>query len=299
MIRKVYVCKDIEIALLQAKEEFTDLEIWHCSDLSETDLLKILQPSLFKNSCVKCFVGIDCAFSSEFLLNLASSSFVNSIWIFKTLAKNTKLYKKLDSITTIEFYNKLEKTSDKKRFIQEKASDLPKNIISKLIDRGSDNQSVLVEEIKKLKDGLEILTPEELDSCIVEYESSNDIFNFLEYTLTGNMEKAYLYAHRVSKSLNSLAVSALIQKKIISMIYLSLNDVKAAYKYWRYPQYLLQKEQTTSKKIGFQGLIRIYLFVDVEFNKLNTKPLLLRLGNLIYFVGSKEYENNNHRFEAI
>lgn len=286
MITKVLIgsAEDVRYHL---KQSFPGIKKVDARDLSEDGLASKHQKNLFsKESDLTCFTNLDKQ-PLESLLNLVDKVAIDVIWCFNSLAKNTKLYKKLSSTTTVEECSGLEGHAEKKKFIKEMLVkyNVPKTFESRISFCTSEDRFIIESEIQKLSEAYKILGSYDFaDQIISVYNSNVDTLEFVSALLSGNTQAAYKYADKIASEHHALQINSVLRRKINFLIHLSLNDVEGAVKIWRAQGYFLEQDKKLAKKLGTEYLLNLFSLVDqVLGNVMEKKDLFTRLCGIIFF----------------
>jgi len=293
MICKTFIGTQSEVRYV-IDDQFSNYKIIDCADLEESVIKKMHQPSLFESSQIKCFVNLDKSkVELENLLKISSEVRHKCVWAFTSLKKNTKLFKKLSTISSIEEISDLKKQPDKKQFIKNLliAKAIPLKFLDKFLIDGSEDRLVLSKDIEKAALIFSKFKDEDLlNKSICKYNGSLDVLEYISNLLDGRYLQAHQYVEKISCEIPALVVGATLLKKIRSLIHLSLDDEVSCNKVWRTQGYFYNIAVKQSMKFTTRGLINLYLYVDASFcNFLDKKDLGLSLCELILFIDRKAY----------
>lgn len=296
MIKKVFIGESSDVRFL-VEDQFNPVKFINCEGLKSNEFITLHQPSLF-NQVITCCLNVDEAdIEDEILLNIISTAKSDVIWTFKSLRKNGKVFKKLSSCSNIQSCDSLDRTQLKKDFIRQQlsSSGLPLRFLEKLVVDGSEDRSILKNEIAKLSELFKVSKDDSLVlKSVCKYNGSLDTLEFLSNLLNNDVKMAFNYANKIANEVSALVISATLLKKIKAMIYLSLGDITSANTIWRHGGYFLDQAIRQSKSIGTKGLISLYEYVDINFsNPMNHKDLHTRLSELILYFDRQKFKQDS------
>jgi hypothetical protein len=285
VLKKVYICKELSDLINEIKSDFINTTIIDCGKVSLPEILKEHQPSLLKSNQLKAFINLQ-EQDKDKLLELVDHIKVDCIWGFTTLPKNYKLYKKLNLKASIEEVEDLSKPATKRKFIAEKLKE--KNLSPELLDNLylnlSDHKSIAISEINKLSELNKVIgvTKDNLSNFVSTYDSSFDVINFIDSLLNKDLAKSYQYLNKIDK-LNYNLVYAVLHKRLMSLLYLSIGNEKQALTYWKYFSFYLNDAKKLSKNIGFNRLLDLINECDIIFSEYTTE-ISFKLSKLLKLV---------------
>lgn len=289
MLKKVYVSTLIEDGLLEARKDFPNSNTVYCSDMSFEDFCLQHQYSLFDSSDVKILVGLD-GFPAEKMANLVDSEIeIECCWVVKSLDKRTKLYKRLDAKTNIEFCTTIEKKRDRKTFLSQQMRELgiPNQYLDEVMNVCPESKATARKELEKFSKGLNTLSEEDALKTLTLYKSNSSTLEFISTLFKGSEFEAYNMVRRID-NVPMPIISSTLQKRIMSLIFLSKGDQRSAKNYWDRNGYYIKDDLKLAKKFGKKKLIEIYLYVDSIYSDFIRKdPEHLRLLKLIRFIHSR------------
>lgn len=288
MIKKVYITDNEEDIIYEARIVFPGIKSINCENVQEHDFTRLHSPSLFCKDLI-LFYNVH-NLPDAFLLDVISGLKIDVVWGFKSLPKNRKLYKKLCQISNVTELQGIKNNKDKKSFISSllKSYNIPSKYMEKLMLESSDSKQIIFSEVQKLNYAINVLKDKEVaENCLCNYNSSSDVFEFINNLFEYNLEGSYIYAKKICESNHQLTLGALLNKKIKSMLFLSIGSITEANRFWRYGNYYITKAINQSKSIGFNKLASLLDFIDNKFNNvLDQKDLFLKLNELIYIVNA-------------
>lgn len=256
---KTYISSDIDEAIYKVKYDYDGRQIEFIYDTTDDYFRKKHLPSLVKNDTLFVFV-VD-SVSKELLTRSTSIAGIDSVWVFKSLAKNTKLYKQLDKITSIEKCEPIVKIKDKKSFVKGLVSELgiDKKHINVIVDCVGDSRSQIRNELEKFTVACKVL--EDPQTSLVVDKSEQDIFVLLEKLLDRDLPGCLKVYHRLQDSLNNVQLGYLILKQILCYLHLSYGEVSQAKKVWRIPDWLIRDKQNQAIQYGSHNLYKLHALV--------------------------------------
>jgi hypothetical protein len=288
VLKKVYISEPLEEGLFECKQDFPDASIYYCSELNFDDFCLAHQYSLFDDGMEKVFVGVD-HYPAEKLLSLLEDGIEVPVnWIFKSLDKRTKLYKKFKTCSNIEEVYPLVKAKDKKEFIEQCFDEL--EISNKFLDQvyyiSSDNRANIRRDLFKFKTALSVMSEEEAIHSLTFYKADSKTLDFISSLFSDSEFTTAKLARKIDKVPVPVVTSTLL-KRLLSLIFLSKGDVKSAQMFWDKRGYFLNKDRSIAKQLGTKRLLEIYLYVDSIFSDFFRKESNhLKLLKLIRFVHS-------------
>ena len=286
MIKKVYICNDIDNLKYEVSSDFNNIQFIDCKEEDFDTFLKLHSKSLFSSKYTRCFINVD-EYSDKEVALVVDLKTEDVIWGFKSLPKNRKLYKLLEGKSNIEYCSTLERAADKTRFINSllNKNKIPVQYKDTFLNKMPDSKAIIKSEIDKFSYFLSKTNDSDLlDKSISTYSSSNDLMSFMNSLLDLNPKESYSYAEKISNELNVLVINSVLLKKILSMTYLSLGDTDSAMKYWHYNNYYIRSEVDRAKKIGFGKLIALYMYIDKKLGNIyDDKDLFTRLCEVILY----------------
>ena len=288
MLKKIYVSSLLEDGLLESKRDFPDANTVYCTDMSFEDFCLQHQYSLFDSSRVKLLVGID-HFPAEKLANLVDSEIeVECCWILKSLDKRTKLYKRLNAKSNVEFCSTLDKKRDRKSFISEemKSLGIPKQYLTEVMNVSSESKATTHKELVKFSKALGSMSEREALKTLTLYKSNSSTLEFISTLFKGTEFESYSMVRRID-NVPMPIVSSTLQKRLMSLIFLAKGDQASAKKYWDRNGYYLKEDIRVANKMGLKKLLKIYLYVDTVYSDFIRKDSEhLRLLKLIRYIHS-------------
>lgn len=286
MLKKVFISKILEDGLLEARRDFPNSITVYCSEMSFEDFCLQHQFSLFDSSSVKLLVGID-HFSTDSLANLTDSEIeVDCCWILSSLDKRTKLHKRISTRSNLEYCTSLDNKRDRKSFISQemKSLGIPSKYQSQVLNVCSGSKATVHSELKKLKKALESLDEGEALKTLTFYKDDSSTLDFISTLFKGTELEAANLVKRVDQ-VPMPVIKSTLQKRLMSLIFLSKGDQKSAKNYWDRNGYYLREDLKLARKFGLKRLLDIYLYVDLVYaDFLRKDPEHLRLLKLIRFV---------------
>lgn len=286
MLKKVYIGNDIDSNKQHIRTEFNVVNFISCSNLNL--FISKHSKNLFDQP-LTCFLDVD-ELDSKFLLDLLEKQiYYDVIWHFKSLKKNTKIYKKLDSITTLEFLNEKNLSEKNKKdlilkFFNKFNVDI--KYVNLFLTKNFPSEHILYNEIYKFSLAEKLLDEPFLEKTIISYNSENDVMNFISALFTYKLETCYRLAINISENFYFQAVALVILKRIKSYIYLSIDDISSANSIWFTPPYYLRQNIKIAKDIGYNNLLNLYDFTFSNLYLNFNGNLLLNLINLIRYFNS-------------
>ncbi len=283
MIQKVYVGKVLGNILYDLKKEFPGAKLLFVDQMSVQEFRAGHRQNLFtRKDTQNAFIGVD-EFKQEETLPLIDAINIPVIWTFNSLAKNTKLFKKLDAITSVDFDSDIEKSGEVKKFATSYAKSIKLNIevYPRLLNSLPADKSAISRELDRIKLGEEVLSPEQLNENLGLASLNDDAFGFIDKLFAPDLEGAYLYAAKLSKTTNPIGLSVLLIKKIDSMIFLGGNKEDEAMKYWRHFGPMLWDAKKLAKKLGQDKLFELRKVCKDLGNIFDESPTTLKLTRLI------------------
>ena len=76
MLKKVFIAESLDSSLFEVRNDFKNIKLQYCSDLSFDQFVLMHQPNLLNTSGVTGFVGVD-KFNSDKLLLMLEAGFQN------------------------------------------------------------------------------------------------------------------------------------------------------------------------------------------------------------------------------
>jgi hypothetical protein len=290
MIKKVYVAKEEDLIRFEAKRDFGEVKFLDCTEIEFEKFKTLFFPTLFSSSKdITCLLNID-EYQEKDLLDYFISIKIQQdlVLAFKSLPKNHKLYKYLNSKCEIEHCEGLDTIVLKRKFIKDLIgkSTLLSQLQDTLVNQLPENKNIILNEVEKLKHHLTVETNiEVLKEGISKYESSFDLFEYINSLLDADYKKAYLLAEKVASNTASQLVYCLLLKKVLSMICFTLKAEELGNQFWRSGPYYQNITIQKAKRIGKEELVELYNFIDNNFNYfyLSDKDLFLSLVKLILY----------------
>lgn len=288
MIKKVYIAKNQDDAKEEILADFPNTHIINCECFDFEDFCRSQQKSLFDSNNKKliAFTSVD-EYALGDLLEVCDKVSREVIWCFGSLAKNTKLFKKLKATTSLEEVSGLEKQSDKTRYIKSLLNkyNIPITLEDHLSVVLPDNKAVIKQEVNKITlliaEGFSI---PEIKNAVCVYNNDLDSILFVQALLNKQTKKTYTLASKISDKISPLQLNALLTKKIKSLIFLCRGESEEANKYWYTGNYYLSQEIKLAKSIGLTKLFSLYEEVEkVLGNKFDDQPLFPKLMYLFNF----------------
>lgn len=266
MIEKVYISSAVEDLKYEIckDRDHRFLDFVYASDLEELDIIKLHQPSLFSNKRTKVFMNME-EHKLDFLLSICDSIKIPVIWGFKTLASNTKLYKKLSVISEIEKSSTIDQMNSRKQFIYklfDRYKIKNKHLFETVLAYSCDSKAILEAEIKKLSVAEKVVPSNKLELCLCSHKADNDIFLFIDYLLEGDIRLAYIYANKIESSVHTNVIKALLLKRLGYLIGLSLGSQSFSNSCINLPNFLIQKNRDLAQRYGKNKLMMLYDHVD-------------------------------------
>lgn len=288
MLKKVYVSQILEDGLLESRRDFPDSETVYCSDMSFDEFCLQHQYGLFDSSTVKLLIGID-HFPLEKMTYLVDSDIESDCcWILKSLDKRTKLYKRIKATSNIEECISLDKRRDRKSFISKEMDSLsiPRKYLNEVLEVCADSKATVRSELVKFKNALNTLGEKEAVKSLTPYKSGTSILDFISTLFKSSEFEAASMVRRID-NIPMPVLASTLQKRVMSLIFLSKGDQNNAKKYWDRNGYYIREDIQIARKFGLKKLTSIYLYIDGVYSDfLRKDPQHLRLLKLIRFVHS-------------
>lgn len=290
MISKVYVCKNIQDALLEAKVDFIKIQpIFLEEDINLISLAKIHQKNLFQKNNIKVLYDLDIVESELLLKFLDLKIDIDCVWCFSRLAKNTKVFKKLSNITSIEFIEPLETSRERQTYIKKliDLKKLPKEITTLLVESGPESRSELYNEIDKAEALKNIGKIDIFKNALASYENNKISIDLTTSMLDSNIDKSYIHIKKISEMGLPLEVFyATFMKKLISYYLLNSNNIKQSLDFWRTSDFYIDQERKKAKSLGNIFILELISYISKEsaniFQTQDTETGLLKLLYLIF-----------------
>lgn len=290
MIKKIYVAKEEDLIRFEVKKDFGEVKFLDCGEIELDQCKSLFLPTLFsKSKTITCLLNMD-EYKEKDLLDYFTTTKIqiDVVFAFKSLPKNHKLYKYFSSKCEIEHCEGLDTITLKKKFIKELLgkSSLLNQLQDTLVNQLPENKGIILNEIEKLK---YYSTMENniglLKDSIGKYESSFDLFEYINSLLDGDYKKAYILAEKVADNTVPQLVYCLLLKKVLSMICFTLKAEELGNQFWRSGPYYQNITIQRAKYIGKDKLVGLYDFIDNNFNYfyLSDKDLFLSLVKLIFY----------------
>lgn len=286
MLVKVYIGDFYDKVKIEVSHYFSSVKFIDCDNLDIQDIVNFHRKGLFPATKKVCLFNLDCVEAALLLKVLDKKIEADVIWCFSSLAKTTKLYKKLNVVSSIEHVkDKLDKV-EKKRIIGSYLGhgEVDSDILGLLASRSITNVSVLHNECKKLKVASSVLKANELGKVVVDYTTDKDALDFVTNLFSNNITEAYGLISKLSNH-NPVHVSLILLKKIKSLIFLSKGLVKESQGVWYTPDYFLKQATGVAKGMGYSKLLELYSYVFTEvYDLYSSKSIECRLKNLVMYM---------------
>lgn len=257
-----------------------------CEEIGIDGISKIEQPTLFKNNESYVFYNAQKLEFSNILELLNGNS--NNILAFCKIDKRTKAYKKIVKDYKYEFCLSLKTSSDKKDFIRTTLIEhdlLHTGLTDYFLTILPENKLIIFNEIDKFARILKYTANLELaKKAICTYDGNTDIFELVNALFDRSLSKFYFYLNKIINEIHPLQIYALLSKKLMYLIFLSLDNHKEAKSYIFANDYYLKIDTKLSKKIGSIQLFKLHKQIeDKLFDVYEEKDLRLRLLDLFNF----------------
>jgi len=284
-------------------EEYENVKFYYSSDLSKNAFVYLHNKSLLSNEKdIKCILNVEKIDTSILLKILQASVVVNVIWCFNKLDKRTKLYKYIKENFKVKESKELNNLKDKNLFIKKylKRYNLPEKYLERINFSIIGDKFAIKTEIEKIS-LISKLGINKADELLSTYISEQDLFEFVSNFIS-NTDRAYLYAIKF-KDLNidymfKDFIFNLLNKKIRSYIYLSIDKIEVAKKFWNTNNYYLDKEVSIAKKFGYNNFLKLYKLLKTLFLNYNeNESLYYKLCYLIDFIMDVKNESSYSRHQ--
>jgi len=285
MLKKVFISESLDSSLFEVRNDFENIKLQYCSDLSFEQFVLMHQPNLLNTSGVTGFVGVD-KFDAVKLLSILEAPFQTEvIWVVGKLDKRKKLYKRLKRLSNLEECVDLSVKKSKKAFLKKLFKEF--NISVKHLDFftmvSSDNKQSVHNELRRFSTALEVMSEEEALGSVSIYKANFDVLDFITSLFEGR-EDCYLFAKKI-ETVPIQVLRATLIKRLNSYIALSLGSLDQAKIHWDRNGYFISQDRAVANRYGFQNLLDITDYIDKVFsNFLDSDNSFLRLTKLIYFI---------------
>lgn len=288
MLKKVYHSKDLDNCVYELKQDFPDVDMVYCSEITFDEFCLLHNLTLLNENTITAFVGVD-TFGVQNLLNVLNAPIeVEVCWLFKKVDKRTKVYKLLKSQSTVEECVGLSDARKKKSFVSKcfKESKISTKFLSYFLQVCSDSKPIVLREVLKFKVALEVLPEKQALRSLTLHKVDSHTLNFVSSLFNGTEVHSVLLASRVSH-VPTQVLTATLLKRLQSLIYLSIGQEIEAKNYWDRRGYYLNEDVKCANRVGYSALLKSYTYVDQVFGNFLTKDSeYLRLLKLIRFIYS-------------
>lgn len=243
-IRKVYISENISDILFKIQLDFKNEHLTYDSKPSVGNILTTTRPTLLP-IITKCYLNLD-LLSEASLLEIAPEVKQGSIWVFKKLRKNSKLYKLLKHSSSVEELTSINYYKDRISYVKEclKSKGLPIKYAKTIADNSGDSRSSIYNEVCKLKIAESVL--EKPEECLSYSVGEKVIFDFLESLVSGNTRESFKTYSIIKSDIEVFSFSFLLGKYILFNIMLREGCEEDALNIWRIPKFLLPEKRKIS-----------------------------------------------------
>jgi len=261
---KTYIASNLDDAIYEIRSDFNNQKIQCIYSPKEDQFKEAHIPTLVSGNAVIALVGIDKIKYDLISSTLKLNNTKSIVWVFKKLAKNTKIYKEIKQSIPIHHCLNLSKTKDKKQFIEGLVNkfSIPRKYIPSIIERSGDDKSIIYQEIKKLSVAIKS-TDDPLNSFISDHADLDALF-FVDNLLKRNLVESLKYYSKLKSKTQYHQICYLLGKQITCYIHLCQNDVPAALSVWKIPEWLINQKQGIAKNFGLFNLCNLYNRITEE-----------------------------------
>jgi len=255
-LQKVYVSADINEALYCARADYSDENISLVYYPDNDTFKSCHMPTLVGNKNIQIFVGVDDV-DKDILLQ-SYKLVKNTVWIFKSLPKNSKVYKDLLNKVSIDFVEPLTNLKSKKSFIREmcKAKGLPTSYVEDCSRLLGERRAQIDSELDKFKIACGVL--DNPLYVLSDNEQNNDIFELLDAVISQDLTRSLYLYNKIQLSLEPVQFAFILLKQLNCYIHLSLGETEQALSQWRIPNWLLKEKTQKAKSITCNKLYKLY-----------------------------------------
>ncbi len=214
MLRKVYI-GPLNDNRDEIKTSFSNVVFVNCDKINTHDLYNYHRLNLLNKKQLSCLYNLH-KVDSNILLNILKCKIDSDVvWCFEKLAKNTKIYKTINTVTSIDYFKpeNIDKR-DKKTYINSYMlnNKIDVKYVKLFQDKDIPTRSLLKNECEKLKNALNVLEYDQLHKVILDYSSDTSVLNFISEMFSNNLVSIYRLIDKVSIN-NTQAVSCVLLKK--------------------------------------------------------------------------------------
>jgi len=258
-VEKVYIAANLDDALYDIKSEFKNQSIKYIYSPKESEFIESHIPTLVSSEDLIVLINLDKIKLDVIEHTLCLSRSKRTVWVFKKLAKNTKIYKTISKNNIyIKTCSSLKKTKAKKQFIEEVCNNLsiPKKYTSIILDRSGEDKGTIYQEIKKFAAAIKC-TNNPLDSLISD-SSDLDALMFVDNLLNRRLYESLKYYSKLQGKSQYHQIGYLLGKQILCYIHLCQDNIIAAKATWNIPDWLINEKHKQAKKLGMKVLCGLY-----------------------------------------
>jgi hypothetical protein len=277
-LHKIYVSKSLADASLEVQEDFGSYILM--SEPCDSDFIKLTSPSLVKRD--KLYLLHNPSISEDLIVSSIRNKNVEFVIVFSKLDKRSKLYKKLNSLCSIEFCGELKTYKDKKQFTitQLEKLGIPSKYYYQLLKNCDSSPARIKREIFKLSHAIKVL--QDPTDCLCLEENSYDLFNFLDALLEQDLSKCLYHYFKIESSYDKYHLSNLICNYIGAHLCLLGKDNDTSH-FWKVSSWQVNEWKSRANKMGFSRLVNLYNTVTNDLHDFtNPKDPCLKLRKIIF-----------------
>lgn len=268
MLSKVYISDEISDSIFEAKLEFSAAcKVLDCTEMSLANFARLQSPNLFKSTLPTVFFNVESLGSEPILSVLNTPKLCTGIWCFSKLTKESKVYKKLKTIASVETVKPLNTKLSRKKFINKVAPNLPESLVDRIAEVSSVSRGFLQLESDKISKIYKVLgeLPAIRSICNMSHESGN-IFALIDLVVYKKTSEFYERLPSTVSFENPMGFKACILKRLSAMLLMSEGHPQLASEFWRYFGEALYSEQKVVKSLGSANIRKLSDLVEREFD---------------------------------